>query len=424
MLRRLLSGTFIRNILILSSGTALAQVIIFLSSLVLTRVYNVEDFGYFQYYQTALLFLLIVSCLRYDFAIMAAENEKETLELGFLSLTVIIIFFLLLSLGLYIFKNSLIDTQLVPLGMVNYLWIFPIAFFLGAVYQVLNYMLVRFSNFQLISITKISQSVGLSSAQMSIGIALKGPIGLFIGDVIGRIFGIFTILKWLLKRHSALIKELRISQLKRVALKFKYYPIYSMPGTIFNSLGSYLPTFFLAYYYDYTVLGYYSLADKVFLIPFVLIGQSMGQIYTNKIRELNENDRSGINRLFKNIISKTGMLIIGPLIIFAIYAPDFFSFVFGENWRLAGTYASLLVFMQFFGFLAGVTSFTLFILGKQKIQFFWELSRVLAVLGLFIFSRYKGLTPIAIILSYSIIMGVFYIIQLYLIYITTKKINK
>ncbi len=69
-------GPFSRSVSILAGGTAFSQALAVLASPVLTRLYSVEDFGYFQMYAAFMLFATLAVTLRYEQAIFLPEKEE------------------------------------------------------------------------------------------------------------------------------------------------------------------------------------------------------------------------------------------------------------------------------------------------------------------------------------------------------------
>lgn len=415
-LKKILEKKFFHNVFILSSGVAIAQIIVLAVSLLLARLYSADDFGYYQYYQSLLAFLIVISALRYDFAILVADKEKEVFNLGTLSTIIICCFTIILTIAttiIYLFKISIPN---MPSVIYKYLWLLPISFFFASICQVLGQILIRFSNFKLISKTKIYQACGLSFFQLSIALFQKGPFGLFLGDAIGKFFGISSIIKWLKHKYSSSQFYISKTQIKYVSKKYRNYAIYSTPGTLLNIISLYLPNFFWGGIFGYNILGYYSLADKIFLIPFLLIGQSIAQVYVARLRELLTNNPSTLRHFFEKIVFRTALFLLIPMIVFSIFSPTLFSFVFGEKWRIAGEIASILVISQFFGFLSGITTHTLIILQKQKIQLIWEVLRIICVLIIFIMIKILLIPLMHAILWYSILMAFFYLLHLVISY--------
>jgi O-antigen/teichoic acid export membrane protein len=419
---RLVKQAFFKNVLIIASGTAVSHLIIFLSSLILTRLYPVADFGYFQYYQSILGFLIVIGSLRYDFAVLVADNEAEIFNIGTLALAIISSITLFLFLILIFVSVTGIQIPGMPPGLWKYVWIAPISFFCASLYQLLCQMLVRFSNFKLISTTKVTQSIGLSATQLSVPFFTKGAAGLFIGDVVGKICGISSVLKWVLKYNKSALHNISKTNIRKVASKYKNYAIYSTPGTLLNSLGLYLPNLFFAALFGFKMLGAYSIAEKVFTVPFLLIGQSIAQVYTAKVREMIQDDATTLPQFFRKIVFRTGFFLIIPMAAFVFVSPALFEFFFGTEWRLAGEIASIMVLMQFFGFMSGITTFTLIILKKQKLQLLWEGLRMVSIVSLFMLIRYYKWEMNKSLLLYSATMAFFYLLHLFLSYYSIVRI--
>ncbi len=87
-----------KNIGILAGGTAIAQLITFLATIYLTRVYLPEDFGLLSLLTSMVSLLAPVSSMRYNKAITLAEDKKELKSLFYLSNSINISLFILLCL--------------------------------------------------------------------------------------------------------------------------------------------------------------------------------------------------------------------------------------------------------------------------------------------------------------------------------------
>ena len=81
MLTRLKSSSFVKDVTVLTSGTAIAQLISVLASLVLVRLYTPADFGLF-----AILVAIVGSvspavCGRYEVAMILPKKKEDSLHL-------------------------------------------------------------------------------------------------------------------------------------------------------------------------------------------------------------------------------------------------------------------------------------------------------------------------------------------------------
>jgi O-antigen/teichoic acid export membrane protein len=77
----MLKNNFIKNILILATGTAFSQIIIFISLPIITRLYSVNEFGILSLFIAIVAIISLISSLRYESAIMLPKSEKNALSL-------------------------------------------------------------------------------------------------------------------------------------------------------------------------------------------------------------------------------------------------------------------------------------------------------------------------------------------------------
>ena len=89
-------NSFFKNVAILVSGASLGQVIIVLSSPIITRLYSPEDFGIFALFSAVLGIVAVVGALRYELAIPLPESENKS------KFIVILCFLLMFFLALII----------------------------------------------------------------------------------------------------------------------------------------------------------------------------------------------------------------------------------------------------------------------------------------------------------------------------------
>jgi len=70
-----------------------------------------------------------------------------------------------------------------------YLWLLPLSLAAAGLYQVLNFWALRCKAFTSIAHTRLAQGMGTVASQVSIGLVTLGPLGLLVGDVVGRAAG-------------------------------------------------------------------------------------------------------------------------------------------------------------------------------------------------------------------------------------------
>lgn len=67
----------IKQFISLFTGTALSQLIPFLTTPILSRIYEPKDFGIYASYIAVITILFVLCTARYELAIIASEGDKE-----------------------------------------------------------------------------------------------------------------------------------------------------------------------------------------------------------------------------------------------------------------------------------------------------------------------------------------------------------
>src|SRR5699024_4675240 len=96
----------------------------------------------------------------------------------------------------------------------------------------------------------------------------------------------------------------------------------------------------LSPYFGGSVTGWYALAVRALQTPLGLIGNAVGQVFFSSAAAAKE--RGALRQ--ETLRAFTSLVQIGlPLLsIIGLAAPELFAFVFGREWRVAGSYAQLL----------------------------------------------------------------------------------
>lgn len=423
LLQKIQSNPFLKNVMLISGSTVISQLVVLCIYPVVSRLYNVADFGAFQMAQSFLSFMIIVGALRYDNAILLPKSDDEALSVWQLTFVVNCAFFLLF--GLVIGISYLIN---IPLGQIlgigKNIFYLPFIFFGAVLYQGLVFLNLRIKEFSTIGKTKIFQAIGNSSTQVSFGLLFNGPFGLFLGDFVGRSAGIYNLLTKSLAIWKIRLFKLNKVEIKKMAIRYKDFAIYNTPGAILNTAGFTLPALFIGKVYGLEMLGLFAIVDRVYAAPSVLIGQSVSQVFMTEAASLVNVDMHKLKHNYLLLIKKLSLIFIVPTIVILLFGPWIFQIVFGHQWRQAGVFASILSIMQFAGFVVWPLIPTLLILEKQKVQLLWEISRVILIILAFVFCYIFHLSILLAISAYGIIMLIFYIIHVFIsLYNLNKRIN-
>ena len=332
---RLPRSVLIRNILAVASGTAMAQVITFAFSPLITRIYSPEIFGLQGVFLSLISILGPVIALRYPMAIITAETEGEALRLARLSLQVALIMAGLLFLILLADGESVLRLMgAEDLGALVFL--LPVALLFVALQDVHDYRAARLGVFRLVGIVEILQAFVTNLVRVLGG--LIAPVAAILVSVTTLAPGV----KAALLRAGARGMRSPVPDLSRIEAvellkKHRDFPIYRMPTDVLNAASQAVPVILLAALFSPAAAGLYVLTRSVLNLPTNIVGAAVGNVLYARFAELSREGKP----LLPLLLRATGALLtLSPVIIGAAwFAPTVFAFIFGEEWRESGHYA-------------------------------------------------------------------------------------
>lgn len=364
MLKNFVSNrsSFAKNIIALVSATALAQVINFGFSIVLTRIYTPTAFGTVTLFSSFVAFLLVVCSGKYDLATVASRDKEDAKGLTSLGihLTVLLVFIALIAAFLiYVVPIKFYNGSPVR----NWLYLVPASlFFLGG-FQVFWMWNVREKRFKRISLIRpIEALVNNSTAFFASSLH---EIGLLLGVLTGQFFSFSIITAFSFKKDGKSIFFQPFHHLQKLAVKYSEFPkVNILQGFVdmfqFNAL-----VIILSAYYDPKYLGYYALCLRVLQVPVRLIVAPVSNVFFSEAAEMHHNNKP-LSGLVNRTIKRIGLFTLPFFIVILIAGPMIFSFVFGKQWESAGIYARIFAFWFFLDMIRSPISQVAFVLGKQR----------------------------------------------------------
>jgi O-antigen/teichoic acid export membrane protein len=411
---KLQSGTgenqsILKSIIILASGSSAAKIISLASIPIITRLYTPEQFGVYTLFVSIVLILSPFASFRYAAAIPLPKRGEIALCLLLISVTSLIFISFVASLILFWYSepifNFLSVSQLTPF------WFLLILGFLGTgVYETLCGWAIRNRNFKTIAKTNINQAI--SGALSKVLLALLGveKIGLLIGHILNQVGGSFSLAK-------SAYADIRVIKRKNISATnvlfcmryFSEFPAFRLPSQILLTLSMQAPALFMSSMYGAEVAGQLGLALMALALPVALIAQTTGQAYYAEISKIGRKNNIEILQLTKFLAKKLTLLGIFPTVILAMLGPMIFSLFFGEQWKDAGVYSSILSIYLLSQFVANPISNALNVFKQQKKLLIINFVRLLLTGGVFLVSTYLKLSPKETIALYSVVLSLHYV---------------
>ncbi|WP_417880919.1 lipopolysaccharide biosynthesis protein [Vibrio sp.] len=373
--RKLFSNKFIRNVVIVASGAAGAQLITMLFMPLITRLYGAETFGLLGVFTAVLAVISPVAALAYPIAIVLPKGDDDARSIAKLSLLIASVVSIITFIVIFLTKEQLIilfNLQAIS----SYLLLLPIALFFAATQQIMQQWLIRKKQFKVTSRVAVSQSLIINSLKAAGG--AFNPIGAILilaatlGNALYTVQLWFGSQKWSVETDRINHANSAKSDLKKLAYKYKDFPLYRAPQQFINALSQSLPVLLLASLFGPASAGFYTLGKTALGVPSALIGKSVGDVFYPHITEAAHNRENLFNLIRKATImlAAAGFVPFGIIIIFG---PDLFSFVFGTEWVVAGDYARWLSVWLFFMFLNPPSNMAIPILDIQRLYLFFTL---------------------------------------------------
>ena len=410
-------SAFTKNLVTLISGTTLAQALPVVVSPILTRIYSPEDFGILSIFMSMAVILGIVANLKYELAVLLPEKEMDAEIIVLLGILISLAFSLFLLIIIFFFQ----DTILLILGdqrLSGWLYLVPPVVFLVGLYGMLNYYNTRLKKYKDIAYSKVAKSIAMVLVQLVAGWGKMAYGGLILGYSVANVFGNIRLLKNFIRKRNMNV-TFRKSELKRVAQRYKRFPIYTFPATLANQMATDLVNILISLVFNVTTLGFYSLGMRMLGFPSSFIGTSVGQLYMQEAA--NEKERSGKAVIvFRSVLKKLILIGLPVFSLIFIFAEPVFAFVFGPEWRVAGTYSRYLIPLLFIRFVVSPVSVSLSIFEKQHLSLFLQVGMLIVTLLVFLFAWKFTLLFETFLLVYVVVLSVYYLFFLLILFKTVK----
>lgn len=338
---KLFRNSFLRHLSVLMAGTALSNLLIVLTTPILTRLYSPEDFGSLSIFLSILYTLTIIVSLRYETAIPLPEKDDDAFHLLILS-TVIAVIMSVLTFGTVILLYFT-DLLHIP-GIEGHIWLLSLSLLGIGLFQVLNCWAIRTEEFDSVSKAKVMMNSGQVGSQMVLGLLSPTVLSLLLGEVAGRFSGVVAYLKTL-KLTRLRSYPISMAKMKHVMKRYKSFPLVSSWSALLNNAGTQLPVFFLVAVFDTKTAGFFFLAQKILTVPEGLLGFSASQVYMSQAAQQARLSYREFRTFFWDIVKK--MIIMGSVTIgaIALIAPPLIQIVFGDVWTDTGDFIQVLSIM-------------------------------------------------------------------------------
>lgn len=378
MLEQLKKSEFLRSVLVLLSGTAIAQLLGYAIYPILTKLYDSNQFGDMYLYMRIVAFASAVATVRYELTLPLAKQELHAFHLYRLS-----------------FRIALVVLTALAITGVLYVWLQPqkgldvwfLLLTIGSAYLSVWINLgtnwsVRVGAFKRISRQRIVQSLTSNGLKVLFGWFSWGSIGLILSMFTGALISVYVFVLDFLKlrqKHKGYRVSKRMSILSK---QYRDYPLLNFPHVLLELGADLVIASLLLYYYGKETFGYYGHAFAMLKLPLGIIGQSIGQVFMNRCSELKHSGKSILPLLRKTMLTLL-LLSVVPFTLLFFFGEPLFGFVFGKDWTTSGHFATIMAPWIMLNFVLSPVSAITLVLNRQKEAFLIGLLNTCGQLAIF-----------------------------------------
>ncbi|MBZ5570907.1 MAG: lipopolysaccharide biosynthesis protein [Acidobacteriia bacterium] len=357
---------FASNVLKLVSGSTFAQAVTALTAPFIARLFAPEAFGAAALFVALVGLISAVVGMRYELSIVLPEKDEEAANTAMVSLCFVVVISSITAVLIGLLGHPLLvllrATELQPV-----LWLVPVNVIIFGVSSALMYWNIRKKRF---GIQGIAQVVGvLFFVAMQIVWGLKGYRSakvIIVATVLSTFISSVILGLQACSDSGSLFVRVKVSGMLDALKRYSSFPKFSTASAALNNLGWQIPTFMLSAYFSTTVVGYYSLGNKLLRLPVGLIGANIATVF---FQHASEAHRSGalhaaVDKIFHYLIK----LFLFPTLLLTLVGKDVFVLIFGQRWGEAGVYTQILSIYVLFWFMAVPLGITLNVLEKQAVE--------------------------------------------------------
>lgn len=409
------NSAYLKNILILTSGSVIAQAIAICASPIVTRLYTSAQLGAYTLALSIISMFGPVICGRYEMSIVTAEDDSEIYNLIGLSSIITVVFSIFVAIGYTIYINNNLEIM-EQLGYSSYVII--LILIITGLTNILTSYNNRNKQYSIISSVTVIRSVVQYVCQIVLGLIKASSANLVFSNLICSIFGIKRQGKYLWKNRVN-INTIRFREMKNCFFKYKKQLLFGAPASFMNLASYSILNFFITGLFGLGTFGYYSLSFRMLNLPLSIIGMNVSKVFFQKSSEELQSEGNYIKSL-KKFSAFLALISIIMVIFLMLTAPFLFEIFFGEGWNVAGRYVVILAPMYGIRLIVSSVSTSLIVSQKQDSELVMQILFVISgIITYFICKEFQ--LPIE---NFLILISIIYSLVYVIFYLYIYKLSK
>ncbi len=395
-------------LMILSSG--IAQVILIITTPIITRLYSPTEFGEFTIFSNIAMILIPIINARYDLLIVNTKNDRSAnilSQISFLiSLLILLILIPIFAISAWLYPNFILD----------FIFIIIMLFLVSLTNIFTNY-LNKERKYKVLSLINVFRAGSMALLQIIFGLLALGSLGLIIGFSLSYIAGI-TLGYKTFKKHFNIVRDKE--ETKALFLENKNQLVYSTPSILLNSLSFSVVVFFIGILYTNTEVGIYGMAIRVLGIPVTIISLGLSKIFMQQA-----NDYYIEHGNFRNLLLKfSSILVIVSIILYVplyLFSEELVNILLGHSWVDAITVIKIVIPLFVIRLIVSTVSLSVIVLQKQQLELILQALFLIGTTVTFVISKMLNLTFLNFVSINTVVLIVSFMIFFIALYYFAKN---
>lgn len=367
ILVRISRKSFVRNVAIVASGTASAQVIMVVSSQFLTRIYGPEAFGMFGVYSSIIAIITPVAALTYPVAVVLPKSKETAMDLMRLSFYITLLVTMITAVFLMLFNDMVVSAFNLE-EVASFLYCLPLVIFFTGCLQITEQWLIRNDQFKITARSILGQTT----------IIQAGMVGAGLFNPLAAILILFTSMNQALRSFLMMVgagyfkpvkvisflTDIDMREMQKLAKRYYDFPVFRSPQLLLNGFSQGFPVLMLSSFFSPVAAGYYAIGRMALDMPTNLIGKAVSDVLYPRVSR-GANNFEKITPILLKATAMMGGIGLLPFGLVILIGPWLFELVFGQGWSMAGEYAVWIAVWGWTRFLRAPSVSTLPVLSAQ-----------------------------------------------------------
>jgi O-antigen/teichoic acid export membrane protein len=390
---------YLRHFVIILTGNGAAQVATLLSYPILGRLYSPAAFGVFAMFIAASAIPSSISCGRFDLAVPLAPRWGRMSVLWLcIAISAIVATLSAIGTGIYWSLTSAGASGVLPL-------LLGATIFLTGTTTAESVFLMREDRYRSASISIVVRTATAALVQIALGFVAATSFSLIAGFVLGLLAQAAMLTLAITTRAERL--RPRMKAMRAMFSRFKRQVTIDIPSTLIAAFSLNLIVFLLAVLYDKHTIGYFSVGNRMAMVPLALFNTALAQIFFQKAAHARDT-RGHFWHEMKLSIAISGVLSVVVLMLILLFAKPFVVIYMGPTWLPAAEMLMLLAPMLALRSLTMSIATTVFVMRAPHWLLFHNIANVIVTLFAYAIAQMLQLNALHFIAIASAFLSIEY----------------